>query len=67
MTVSMVNNLRGDSMENIYTIREVAKTLKVNPNFVYNEIKNGNIKAIKIGSLKILESEVARYINSKTA
>lgn len=53
-------------MENIYTIKEVSKALKVNPNFIYNEIKNGNIKAIKIGSLKILESEINRYINSST-
>lgn len=53
-------------MENIYTIKEVSKILKVNSNFVYNEIKNGKIKAMKIGSLKILESELMKYINNQT-
>ena len=52
-------------MENIYTIKEVSKILKVNANYVYKEINNGSIKAVKIGSLKILESELTRYINSK--
>lgn len=52
-------------MENIYTIKEVAKMLKVNSNYIYNEINNGNIQAIKIGSLKIIESELLRYIQSK--
>lgn len=52
-------------METIYTIKEASKILKVNPNYVYNEINNGNIQALKIGSLKILESELLRYIQSK--
>lgn len=60
------NNKKGDRMENIYTIKEVSKILKVNSNFVYNEIKNGKIKAMKIGSLKILESELMKYINNQT-
>jgi len=53
-------------LENIYTVKEASKMLKVNPNFMYNEINKGNIKAIKIGSLKILESELTKYIANKS-
>ena len=38
----------------LYTVTEVAKMLKVNRNFVYDEIKKGNLEAVKI-----------EYINDK--
>lgn len=53
-------------MEQIYTIKEVAQILKVNTNYIYREIGEGKIKPVKIGSLKILESELLRYINTKS-
>lgn len=54
-------------MEQIYTIKEVAQILRVNTNYIYREIGEGKIKAIKIGSLKILESELLRYIDTKSS
>ena len=49
----------------LYTVSEVAKLLKVNRNFVYDEIKKGNLEAVKIGSIKIKKESVINYINSK--
>lgn len=54
-------------MEQIYTIKEAAQILRVNTNYIYREIGEGKIKAIKIGSLKILESELLRYIDIKSS
>lgn len=54
-------------MEQIYTIKEAAQILRVNTNYIYREISEGKIKAIKIGSLKILESELLRYIDTKSS
>lgn len=53
-------------MEQIYTIKEAAQILRVNTNYIYREIGEGKIKAVKIGSLKILESELLRYIDTKS-
>lgn len=53
-------------MEQIYTIKEAAQILRVNTNYIYREIGEGKIKAIKIGSLKILESELLRYKENST-
>lgn len=49
----------------LLTVREVADNLKVNRNFVYNEIKNGNLKAIRIGSIKVKRTDLEAYIDSK--
>nr|DAW33377.1 MAG TPA: helix-turn-helix domain protein [Caudoviricetes sp.] len=49
----------------LYTVSEVARILKVNRNFVYDEIKKGNIKAVRIGSIKIREDKLEEYINEK--
>lgn len=54
-------------MEQIYTVKEAAQILRVNTNYIYREIGEGKIKAIKIGSLKILESELLRYIDTKSS
>ena len=54
-------------MGQIYTIKEAAQILRVNTNYIYREIGEGKIKAIKIGSLKILESELLRYIDTKSS
>lgn len=54
-------------MEQIYTIKEAAQILRVNTNYIYREIGEGKNKAVKIGSLKILESELLRYIDTKSS
>lgn len=54
-------------MEQIYTIKEAAQILRVNTNYIYREIGEGKIKAVKIGSLKILELELLRYIDTKSS
>ena len=48
----------------LYTVSEVAKMLKVNRNFVYNLIKNGELEAVRIGSIKVREEALNRYIES---
>ena len=48
----------------LYTVTEVAKMLKVNRNFVYNLIKNGELEAVKIGSIKVKQEALNRYIEN---
>ena len=49
----------------LYTVSEVAKLLKVNRNFVYDEIKKGKLRAIKVGSMKIKCEDLEAYINER--
>ena len=52
-------------MGKYYTPKEIADNLKVHLKTVYNWIKNGNLKAVKIGHFwRISESELNRLLNS---
>ena len=53
-------------MSNLYTVTEVAKILKVNRNKVYEYIENQELKATKIGSLKIKEEWLEEFIDKRT-
>ena len=46
----------------LYTVTEVAKMLKVNRNFVYNLINNGELEAVRIGRIKVREEALNRYV-----
>ena len=49
----------------LYTVTEVAKLLKVNRNFVYKIINNGELEAARIGSIKVKREALDRYIERK--
>lgn len=49
----------------LYTVREVANLLKVNRNFVYDIIKRGELRAIRVGSIKIRHDDLEAYINQR--
>ena len=49
----------------LYTVTEVAKLLKVNRNFVYKLINNGELEAVKIGSIKVKREALDRYVNEQ--
>lgn len=49
----------------LYTVTEVSKLLKVNRNFVYDLINRGELRAVKIGSLKIKKSDLEKYVEEK--
>ena len=46
----------------LLTVSEVAKLLKVNRNFVYKLINNGELEAVKIGSIKVKQKALNNYI-----
>ena len=46
----------------LLSVSEVAKLLKVNRNFVYKLIKDGELEAVRIGSIKVREEALNRYI-----
>lgn len=46
----------------LLTVSEVAKLLKVNRNFVYKLINNGELEAVKIGSIKVKREALDNYI-----
>lgn len=48
----------------LYTVTEVAKLLKVNRNFVYKIINDGELEAVKIGSIKVRREALNRYVNN---
>lgn len=49
----------------LLTVSEVAKLLKVNRNFVYKIIKNGELKAVNIGSIKIRREDLDEYVKQQ--
>ena len=49
----------------LYTVSEVAQLLKVNRNFVYKIINNGELEAVRIGSIKVREEALNRYVNKQ--
>ena len=48
----------------LYTVTEVAKMLKVNRNFVYKIINDGELEAVKIGSIKVRKEALNQYIQN---
>ena len=46
----------------LLTVAEVAKMLKVNKNFVYKIINNGELEAVKVGSIKVKQEALNNYI-----
>jgi excisionase family DNA binding protein len=45
----------------LFTVKEVAKKLRVNTNAVYELIKSGHLSALKLGMLKITSTELERF------
>ena len=48
----------------LLSVSEVAKLLKVNRNFVYKIINNGELEAVRIGSIKVRKEALNRYVNN---
>ena len=48
----------------LYTVTEVAKLLTVNKNFVYKIINDGELEAVRIGSIKVKREALDRYIEN---
>ena len=46
----------------IYTTQEVAKILHSSPNYVYELIKKGRLKAVKLKSLKIRKTALEEFL-----
>ena len=46
----------------IYTTHEVAKILHSSPNYIYELIEKGKLKAIKLKSFKIRKSAVEEFL-----
>ena len=50
----------------LLSVSEVAKLLKVNRNFVYKIINDGELEAVKIGSRKVKKEALNRYVNNNS-
>ena len=49
----------------LLTVTEVAKMLKVNRNFVYKIIKDGELEAVRVGSIKVKKEALTKYVNEQ--
>lgn len=49
----------------LLTVTEVAKMLRVNRNHVYKLINDGELEAVKIGSIKVKKEALTKYVNDK--
>lgn len=57
----------GDLMDNYYTPQQVAEKLQINIRTVYKWIREGKLKAIKIGDLwRISETELKRFVEDES-
>lgn len=48
--------------EILYTVKETAKLLKVNQNYVYDLIKKEMLPALKLGSFKIRRTSLLNFV-----
>lgn len=48
--------------EILYTVKETAKLLKVNPNYVYDLIKKEMLPALKLGSFKVRRTSLLNFV-----
>jgi excisionase family DNA binding protein len=46
----------------LLSVSEVAQRLKTNKNFVYSLINKKHLNALKLGSLKVRNSEINRFL-----
>lgn len=46
----------------IYTVQETAKILHSSPNYIYELVKKGKLKAVKLKSIKILKSTLEDFL-----
>ena len=46
----------------LLSVSEVAKELRVNRNYIYKLIKEGDLKAVKIGSIKVRKEDLEEYV-----
>ena len=49
----------------LLSVAEVAKELRVNRNHIYKLIKDGELEAVKIGSIKVRREALNRYVNEQ--
>lgn len=49
-------------MENLYTVQEVSKLLKVSKNRVYDIIHAGLLPVMKMGGIKVRESALEAFL-----
>lgn len=47
----------------LYTVKETAKILKTNTDYVYALIKKGKIRCLKLGSYKIRKSTLELFLS----
>lgn len=47
----------------LYTVKEAASLLQVNPNTVYDYIRSGQLTALKLGSTKIRGHDLEDFID----
>lgn len=52
-------------MSKLYTVQETAKILRTNKNKVYEYINKKELKATRIGSLKIKEEWINEFIENR--
>lgn len=48
--------------EMLYTVKEANEILKTNTGYVYNLIKSGQLKSLKLGSVKTRKIELERFL-----
>ncbi len=46
----------------IYTVQETAKILHSSPNYIYELVKKGKLKAVKLKSIRILKSTLENFL-----
>ncbi len=51
----------------LYTVKEVAKLMHINPNTVYDLINSGKLVALELGSKKVRGKDLEEFINNYPA
>ncbi len=51
--------------EELYTISQCAEILKTNKNYVYEQIKLGNIPVVYLKSMRVRKSQLEKFMESR--